>query len=359
MPPLAAIILLQLSLVCWSIAWRLRIGYRWLPPSGQNNAKLSIIIPARNEEGNIQKLLTSLTAQSHPPLEIIVVDDHSNDATAERARQAGAHVHPAAPLPDAWKGKPWACQQGAAISHGDWLLFLDADTQLEPNGLNRILQLCTAPNKVHSICPFHHTLNPYEQLSGVFNILMASSLLRKNEADLFGQALLIHRKSYALIGGHSQVAAATLENLQLSKRCHDMGLDTNSYLGRGVLQMRMFPLGLDQLTQSWRKGLKEGKEATSSPQFLTSIVWISAMNLWWIACLISLFGTTPASLATLTLLYLLITLQFHILLSDVGRFSWWTRFLWPLLILHYQWQYFHGLHDIKQGKPCVWKGRHV
>ena len=87
-----------------------------LPPAekpGKASAAISIIIPARNEETNIARLLESIQQQSSQPLETIVVNDGSTDNTASIASQLGARVIDVEALPDGWMGKPWACQQGA------------------------------------------------------------------------------------------------------------------------------------------------------------------------------------------------------------------------------------------------------
>jgi 4,4'-diaponeurosporenoate glycosyltransferase len=79
---------------------------------------MSVIVPARDEERSLPRLLRSLAGQTMPPLEVIVVDDHSRDDTAARAAAAGARVLSSAPLPDGWTGKTWACHQGAAVKLG-------------------------------------------------------------------------------------------------------------------------------------------------------------------------------------------------------------------------------------------------
>ena len=102
-------------------------------------SRLSIIIPARNEAHNLPRLLDSIFSQPIPPLEVLVVDDASTDATASVATAHGATVVSSLPLPDGWRGKPWACHQGALATKGELLLFLDADCWFEPGGLDRIL----------------------------------------------------------------------------------------------------------------------------------------------------------------------------------------------------------------------------
>jgi 4,4'-diaponeurosporenoate glycosyltransferase len=90
--------------------------------------KISIIIPARNEERNLSRLVRSLKAQTLKAHETIVVDDHSEGLTAEAGRMAGCIVLSSKDLPEGWTGKPWACWQGAQKATGDSFLFLDAGT---------------------------------------------------------------------------------------------------------------------------------------------------------------------------------------------------------------------------------------
>ena len=98
---------------------------------------LSIVVPARNEERQIEDCVRSLLAQDYPDFEVIVVDDRSDDATPEILERVAAsdrrlRVVPGKQLPAGWIGKPWAIEQGVAVSRGAWLLFTDADTIHEP-----------------------------------------------------------------------------------------------------------------------------------------------------------------------------------------------------------------------------------
>src|SRR5512133_2424034 len=101
---------------------------------------VSVIIPARNEESNLGPCLASLVTQPGVRAEIIVVDDHSADRTAEVAgRFESVKVIAASELPAGWSGKCHAMSCGAAEAKGKWLLFTDADTIHLPGSLARAL----------------------------------------------------------------------------------------------------------------------------------------------------------------------------------------------------------------------------
>ena len=119
---------------------------RELPPPGRSGAAkplVSVIVPARNEAANIETCLRSLAASTYPAFEVIVVDDRSEDGTAQIVRSLGAgnalrlRLVEGAELPAGWLGKPWACRQGAAAAEGGLLLFTDADTRHGPDLLAR------------------------------------------------------------------------------------------------------------------------------------------------------------------------------------------------------------------------------
>ena len=105
--------------------------------------QISAIIPARNEEANIARVVESLASQAEVR-EIIVVNDQSSDKTAEilaglQARVEILRVIEIAELPGGWVGKNFAVATGARAASGDWLLFVDADTQLLPGATRRAL----------------------------------------------------------------------------------------------------------------------------------------------------------------------------------------------------------------------------
>ena len=347
-----------------------------LPPAekpGKASAAISIIIPARNEETNIARLLESIQQQSSPPLETIVVNDGSTDNTASIASQLGARVIDVEALPDGWMGKPWACQQGAHAANtansatGDWLLFLDADLILEPSALHALSQVCAGSDQVHSICPHHVIKHPYEQLSAYFNVLMLAGVnafgIGKSATDnaaLFGQCLLISQKHYQQVNGHETVKDKALENFHLARQFKQLGIPCSCYLGKGLIHMRMFPNGIGELWSSWKKGFTSGAAHTAPRALLLSSLWISGMMLT-IVCLILSFTSYVSNLFILitALAYLIYACQSLRAFKLAGTFSAWNALFFPLSLLFYQTLFFSALIDKKRGKTTNWKGRAV
>lgn len=342
------LILLLATLLLWAAGFlllnRLRtcVGARGpgIPRS------VSVIIPARNEEHNLPNLLRSLASQPVKPCETIVVDDGSTDRTAELARQLGAKVIPSQPLPDGWRGKTWACHQGAQAATRDLLLFVDADTWFEPEGLARALSAYRGG--AFSAGPYHAVRQPYEDLSLFFNFNMTVGTA---PCGLFGQMLLVDRESYRRVGGHEPVRGRILENFWLATRFRAAGIPVQSVAGRGVLSFRMYPNGLGELIQGWTKGFASGAGQTPRGTLLLVIAWMVGLML------APLGGLATGDWPRWGAAYLLCALQVAWFSRLIGAFRWFTSALYPVPLVFFFVVFAWSV--LRSGKRVHWKGREI
>ncbi len=357
-----------LALLCapalWIVLGRPRIltldSAQPSPPSS-----ISVIIPARNEEINIGNLLSSINAQCTAPLEVIVVNDGSTDRTSMIAQDHGALVIDAKPLPQDWKGKPWACQQGVDAAKGSSYLFLDADTSLSKNAISILGALTKKSKKVYSICPYHKIKKPYEQLSSFFNVLMlagsnAFKLKDANNPALFGQCMLISREHYLQSGGHAAVKDKVLENFHLSAILKEIGIERECYMGKGIVNMRMFPNGFGELWSSWQKGFSNGAANADPQALLWSSVWISGLMFCVVSLLLLLTPYTSPMYHWFTgATYLIIMSQCMWAFRWAGSFSIINALFFPITLIFYQILFFTSIVNGRLGKKSRWKGREV
>lgn len=323
--------------------------------------KASVIIPARNEEHNLPRLLESLRQSSVAPLEVIVVDDFSQDATAAVAAAGGATVLAARPLPAGWTGKTWACFQGAEIATGDVLVFLDADTWFVPEGFGRLLSAYTAQRSdsfAVSLLPFHDLRAPYEELSLFFNLLMAfgaGGFGLLGGGRLFGQSLVISRTLYDKCGGHAAVRRQILENVALAKRIQETDGSCVCLGGSGVLKVRMFPEGFSQLRESWVKAFADGAAASDGRILGLAIYWLSSLSGIF---LVLLLASGPIRLAAASL-YACSAIEVWWLARQIGRFSLVSCALYPVALFCFFALFAQSLVRRTFKRQVAWRGRQL
>jgi 4,4'-diaponeurosporenoate glycosyltransferase len=332
------------------------------PPAAPcTGSSLSIIIPARNEEQNLPRLLASIVRSATRPAEVLVVDDGSTDNTAALAASFGSRVLTAAAKPAGWTGKSWACYQGAQNATKELLLFLDADTYFLPDGLGRVLSrwLCERdPRLVLSLLPYHAMNAAYEQFSLFFNVLMAAGAGGFGAVAtprLFGQSLLISKDAYFGAGGHAAVRGVVLENLRWASRLRHCGNRILCVGGQGTLHMRMFPEGFRQMSESWAKAFIQGAADSGGPVLVFAILWISAL---WSTTLLMIMPRDFGRLS-LALVYLLLGLQIVWLARPLGSYRILSCLLFPLPLAYYCVVFGRAGARRVVGRKTMWRGREV
>jgi chlorobactene glucosyltransferase len=232
---------------------------------------VSVIVPARNEEKNIRRCVEALLAQDYPNLQILVLDDRSTDSTSAilaelSARDSRLVILAGRELPPGWAGKPHALHQAAASATGEWLLFIDADTFLHPNGVSAALA-----SAQKSRADMYTVMT--EQLTGSFwektvmpLVLTALSVgfsPRKvndpntRDAIANGQFILIRANVYDAIGGHESVKDQIVEDKAISEKVKWGGHRLVVADGRGIAQTRMYT-DLPSMWEGWTKNIYLG-----------------------------------------------------------------------------------------------------
>jgi chlorobactene glucosyltransferase len=215
--------------------------YRLRPTTRQHDTStdpfVSLLVPARNEEAHIEQCVRSLLAQHYERLEVLVLDDHSNDATASIVQamcdslppnQKGRlRLLPGKPLPPGWVGKNFACYQLVQHAQGDYLFFTDADTIHAPQTVRTVIDamqnlrvdLLTAQSEYRLRGLAERLIMPLLSFR-VFTLLPLTLVSRRPEPILStgnGPLLCFHRSAYLATGGHQAIKSSVVEDLALAR----------------------------------------------------------------------------------------------------------------------------------------------
>jgi glycosyltransferase involved in cell wall biosynthesis len=227
---------------------------------------VSAILPAKDEEGNLAECLVSVRRQTYPNLEILVVDDRSTDRTGAIARGIAAtdpriRVLRIDRLPPGWTGKTHALYHAFSQARGQWLLFLDADTQHAPLSLAIMMEFARSHSAaLVSLLPELRCETFWEQ---VVQPLAAITLMqsfplhavhdrRSRLAFANGQYILVERSAYLAAGGHEAVRDRFVEDIALAERVKNQGMPIRVALVQGIVSCRMYA-SLGQLIRGWSR----------------------------------------------------------------------------------------------------------
>ena len=334
-------------------------------------ARVSVIVPARDEEANLPRLLASLVAQRPPAHQVIVVDDGSTDRTAAIAAAQGAMVVPTGSVPRGWAGKPWACWTGAHHASGDVLLFLDADTVLGDDGLARLVRAlqASAPGGLLSVQPHHRVRRVHEQLSAFPNVvsMMGSGAFavdalrrRSHRAMAFGPCLVTERAAYQAIGGHARVRGSVVEDINLARTYASAGRRVRCLAGGTAVAFRMYPSGVRSLIEGWTKNLAEGSRLAPTAAALGAAAWVAA-------CIATAVGTasglvtwsTGGTSAWWPAAWVAVSVQLAWMLRRVGTYRWWTSAMFPVPLVAFVALFVGSAWLRLTHRPVRWKGRSI
>jgi glycosyltransferase involved in cell wall biosynthesis len=248
----------------------------WEPPKDAALPSLTIVVPARNEEAEIEPALRSLLQLDYPNYEVVAVNDRSTDRTGEimdrlatelsaRGRLRVVHVKE---LPSGWLGKlhaMWlgaqtnvaqrnaaqgnATRQGSAAQQGssDWLLFTDADCVFRPDSLRRAIHYATQTGVDHLVLfPTAHMKSLGERMMIAFPQVMSIFAMRPwkvrdpNARDHMGVGAfnLIRRPAYNAIGTYEKLRFEVVDDIKLGEAVKKSGLHQDVVFGPELVTLR-------------------------------------------------------------------------------------------------------------------------
>ncbi|MCD6460424.1 glycosyltransferase [bacterium] len=233
------------------------LGYKNIKPieyNGENNCRISVIVPTRNEIANIKDCIDSLLNQDYPDYEILVVDGNSTDGTREIIKKYSkknpkVKLVEETALPEGWVGKNFACSLGAEQASGDWLFFIDADTVHNKHMLTSVINDIYNSNvDFFSLMTGQKLGSPWENIilpniflwfGTKFPIRRVNSLKSK-AARATGQFIAVRKDVYEATGGHAVIKRHIVEDFAFAKLVKQAGYRIKIAGGRLLVITRMY-----------------------------------------------------------------------------------------------------------------------
>jgi len=340
---------------------------RWADPP-----LVSVLVPARNEERNIERCVRSLLAQDYPRLEVLVLDDDSDDHTAAIVEELARgddrlRLLRGRPLPPNWHGKAYACYQLARAARGEWLLFTDADTEHAPHCVSATVWMAQQTGAdLLSLFPefvagtwgerLMLPIIPFALLAGL-PLPFVHRLRPPRAAIALGPFMLFSRHGYWRCGGHAAVRANIVDDLGLARQVKAVGGRLLLADGVDLVRARMYHgfrelwRGISKSTfaalhYSWTAlaaALLSGGAAFLGPfAFLTLGLWRGEMSRAWVG---------------LPLLQVVLIWATSLAVARRFRMSQSMAFLRPLTMALTLIIALHSACSVRWGQGTVWKGR--
>ncbi len=369
---LTALCLASLILSAFPAVLFLQNLRKYRPPfrSGDLIPSVSVLIPARNEELAIASSIQAAQANSGVDLEIVVLDDHSHDATAAIVRDLAANdprigLHEAPDLPPGWCGKQHACNVLAGLATRPILVFIDADVRLAPDALSRMSAFLTESGAdLASGFPRQETVGLLEQMVIplmnfiLLGFLPLSRMRLRNRPSMgagCGQLFITRASAYHFMGGHATIRATLHDGLKLPRAYREAGLKTDLFDATDVATCRMYR----SAGEVWSGLAKNATEALAAPGMIVpaTILLFGGQILPVVLLTLSrtlglnAFQTAVVAAATFFAYFPRVAGAMRFKQSFVGAF------LHPagvFVLLAIQW---YALGRDILGKPATWKGR--
>ena len=368
--------ILWIALVCSFIPCLMTVWNHLVfrkPPASTTDRQyeISILIPARNEEANIESAVHAALEATNTKVEVIVLDDHSTDRTRELVNRIvniddRVRLESAPSLPDGWCGKQHACFRLSEHARYPLMLFVDADVTMSKEAPSRLAAFMDL-QKADLVSAFPHQVTEtfFEKLLipliefillGYLPIQIGRYFQHPGFGAGCGQVFLAKKQAYQEVGGHGSIKASMHDGVKLPRAFRLAGFKTDLCAGNSIISCRMY----QNAPETWAGLLKNAHEGVASAG---SIIPFSFLLIG--SALLPLTLLIPAfmNVSGFPISIVLITCLLAFLPRALNKFrfnqSWLGLLLHPLAIILFliiQWQSFTR---IRFGKKPTWKGRAV
>ncbi len=267
---------LRASHLLWAWALGVLLHYRLRVPlaaPGRNrlptNApSVTVVLPVRDEERNVEACVRSLLAQEYPNFRVLVLDDNSGDRTLQITEALAAldgrlGVMRGKSLPEGWVGKSWASHQAAYTARSEWLLFTDADVRLHPEALTQTVALALKRRAdMLSVVQHLECRTFWEKVLqpafAAFVLCVRPAFLvnsrRSRVSYATGQFILVRSQAYERSGGYAAVRGDIADDVALARLLKRGGYELLLVNATELVRVRMYH-GLGEVWAGWRKSL--------------------------------------------------------------------------------------------------------
>ncbi|MFC2145687.1 glycosyltransferase, partial [Actinomycetota bacterium] len=318
------------------------------------------------------RCLRSLSKQDYHNIEILVLDDDSNDGTAWIVRKLSEkdkriRLIRGRSLGRGWKGKSYACHQLSGEAAGEYYVFTDADTLHFPNSISSSLgALISRKLDVLSVFPKQIMVSLHERMAVIFiNLavlaLMPLYLIRRTRSPKIsianGQFILFKRSVYRSIGGHRSIKDDIVEDVALSKQVKKCGYRFMVFDGRSAIYCRMYD-GFKDVVRGFSKFIF----AAMNYSVIKLIVVISLIMLLFLVPLLLLplglyFFNWPWLVNVMILSQVSIILFIRIAMTFRFKSRFTDIFLHPLAMFYIVTLSVNSVYQAKYGSGIFWKDR--
>ena len=332
----------------------------------QTRPRVSVLIPARNEETNIGPCIEGFLSQDYDNFEIHVLNDQSTDRTGaiiEKFDERHLEVHAihGKPLPAGWMGKNWACHQLSQHANGEILIFTDADNRPAPNAItNTVAYMQKLELGLLSAFPEKVTMTLSEKLVvPVVDMFVYAGLPLwltyfsrfPSLAAASGLWIAFTHEAYQQIGGHQAVSNQIVEDVELSRLAKKSGIRILTSAGTRVVSCRMYH-SFGEVWSGFSKNLFGLVRYKAVPFFILTFSL-------WTMCVLPYITVWFVPLRELSIVAIVMNTAMRMVLALKYRHPFWTSvILHPFGVLLTGVIGINSFFQVKRGR-LQWKGRQV